>query len=77
MKLRTLAPYAADFFDEISLFKNVGLGQFQVSKDSLVSGKRILDTKERELRGPRSSGHSYRRLDMKSRAYWKIWKYCC
>jgi len=42
-----------DPLDEISLFKNVNLGQFPVSKDSLISGKRILDTKGRELRGPR------------------------
>lgn len=39
-----LAPYATDFFDETSLFKDVNLGQFQVSKDSLVSGKQISDT---------------------------------
>ncbi len=39
-----LAPYATDFFDEISLFNNVNMGQFQLSKDSLISGKRISDT---------------------------------
>lgn len=43
-----LAPYATDFFDEVSLFKNVNMGQFQLSKDSLISGKQISDT---NLRG--------------------------
>lgn len=46
-----LAPYATDFFDEISLFKDVNLGQFQVSKDSPVSGKRISDTNLRAKTG--------------------------
>jgi voltage-gated potassium channel len=46
-----LAPYAADFFDEISLFKNVKMGQFQVSKDSLISGRRISDTNLRVKTG--------------------------
>lgn len=46
-----LAPYATDFFDEMSLFKNVNLGQFQVSKESLVSGKQISDTNLRVKTG--------------------------
>jgi voltage-gated potassium channel len=46
-----LAPYATDFFDEISLFKNVNMGQFQVSKDSLISGKDISDANLRVKTG--------------------------
>lgn len=46
-----LSPYATEFLDEIPLFKNVNLGQFQVSKDSLTSGKRILDTKFKDKTG--------------------------
>lgn len=46
-----LAPYATDFFDEISLFNNVNMGQFQVSKDSLISGKQISDTNLRVKTG--------------------------
>ena len=46
-----LAPYATDFFDEISLFNNVNMGQFQLSKDSLISGKQISDTNLRVKTG--------------------------
>lgn len=46
-----LAPYATDFFDEISLFNNVNMGQFQLSKESLISGKRISDTNLRVKTG--------------------------
>ena len=46
-----LAPYATDFFDEMSLFKNVNMGQFQVSNDSLISGKQISDTNLRVKTG--------------------------
>jgi voltage-gated potassium channel len=46
-----LAPYAADFFDEVSLFKNVNLGQFQVSSDSPIFGKQISDTNLRYQTG--------------------------
>ncbi|MEE8403432.1 MAG: NAD-binding protein [Candidatus Hydrothermarchaeaceae archaeon] len=46
-----LSPYAADLLDEISLFKDVNLGQFQVSKDSVIYGKRISDTEFREKTG--------------------------
>ncbi|MEE8402853.1 MAG: NAD-binding protein [Candidatus Hydrothermarchaeaceae archaeon] len=46
-----LSPYAADLLDEVSLFKDVNLGQFQVSQDSAISGKRISDTKFRDKTG--------------------------
>jgi voltage-gated potassium channel len=46
-----LAPYATDLFDEISLFNNVNMGQFQVSKDSQITGKRLKDSSLRSETG--------------------------
>ena len=46
-----LAPYAADLFDEISLFNNVNMGQFQVSKDSKIAGKSLKDSNLRTETG--------------------------
>lgn len=46
-----LSPYTTDFLDEVFLFKNVNLGQFQVSKNSLILEKCIKDTKFREKTG--------------------------
>ncbi len=46
-----LAPYATDLFDEISLFNDVNMGQFQVSKDSKIAGKSLKDSSLRTETG--------------------------
>jgi voltage-gated potassium channel len=46
-----LSPYAADLLDKISLFKDINLGQFQLSRDSLLVEKSIVETAFRDKTG--------------------------
>jgi Trk K+ transport system NAD-binding subunit len=46
-----LSPYAADLLDKISLFKDINLGQFQLSQDSPIVEKSIVETSFRDKTG--------------------------